>query len=152
MASSTFTPLSSKSGGKKHPHEKIGAVANRQEQVLLPPVELEVLLATKVEDGQPFDRAVRSAMVQSGNELMFFFPAGRFPLPCVEAACIRLHDDEPADDSYLYLYQREKGEKIEIAKTEILDLAMFEFAASFSQVMEQLRGLIGKRRLAGKTH
>lgn len=122
---------------------------DRDEQASLEQVELEILLAIKIEDGLSFKDAVRSAMASTGNEFLFSFPAERFPLPCRKVACIRLHEDRGV--ATRYLYQQKKGESIDIADPEALDDEFQSFADSFVGVMEQMRELFEAAE-QGSTH
>ncbi len=77
--------------------------------VSLEQVELEILLSMKIEDGQSFEKAVQSTMVCSGNEFLFSFPSERFPIPCSDVACARLHQRANPDGVCIYLYQEEQA-------------------------------------------
>ena len=127
----------------------LSAEDDRNEQASLEQVELEILLAIKIEDGLSFKNAVRSAMASTGNDFLFSFPAERFPLPCRKVACIRLHEGK--ETATRYLYQQKKGDGIDIADPETLDDEFQSFADSFVGVMEQMRGLFGSVE-QGSTH
>jgi hypothetical protein len=109
------------------------------ESISLEQVELEILLAMKIEDGLSFKNAVCSAMAQTGNEYLFSFPAERFPLKCKKVACIRLHEKDAITTRYLY--QQKKGDSIDIADPVTLEGEFQSFADSFVGVMEQMREL-----------
>lgn len=102
-------------------------------------LDFEMLLAMNVDNGLPFEESVKSAMAESGNEFLFSFPNERFPISCINVACIKLLQQSSGENLFLYVYQEISGGDILVADREQLDTGYDEFARSFAGVMEYLR-------------
>ena len=111
--------------------------------------ELEMILAMKSEEGLEFDVALPSALVTSGNDWLFDFPADRFPLPAKSVAAIRICSGE--DQVFCYAYDSEDGTGVRLAGAEQLDNAYIDFAKSYAELAGALEPMLAKMR-SGDMH
>lgn len=101
--------------------------------------ELALTLGLRDDHGG-FDAAVRSAIVATGNDWLFRFPAERFPLPCADVACVRIRSG--SDATFAYVYRADDTAPFQIATANDVGHELTDFAANFASLLGDLRSEI----------
>lgn len=105
---------------------------------------LEMVLLLKQEEGLSFETGLQSALVSTGNEWLFAFPAERFPIETKNAAAIRIHAG--MECKIYYVHQADTDNEFEIVGDDKIHPDYIHFADSFAEVATALGPLISKGR------